>query len=85
MEQRLQRKSSRSVAGSRIAKSREGAAGEVVIGATEVVGDVAKVEMSSKVAGDLEVKVRGMAEAIHVFRADLISLIPESMQEAGWK
>ncbi len=57
----------------------------MVIRATEVVGDVARVVMNRVMAGDLEVKVHGGAEAIRILGVDLTRLISESMQEAGWK
>ncbi len=79
MEQKLQLKSSRSVVGSRIDRSEEEVAGEVVIGATKVAGDAAKV-MSKEKAGDPGARVRGGAEIIHVF-----GLMPESMQRVERK
>ncbi len=68
------------MAGSRIVRGEEEAAGEVVIGATEVVGDAAKLVMIKEMAGDLGVRVHGGAEIIHVF-----GLIPELMQEVEQK
>ncbi len=68
------------MAGSRIINGEEEAAGEVVIGATEVVGDAAKVVMIKETAGDLGVRVHGGAEIIHVF-----SLIMEPMRGAERK
>ncbi len=75
------------MAGNRIVHGEEEAAGEVAIGATEVVGDAAKVVVIKERAGDLGVRVHGGAEIIQeaVFEVDLISLIMESMQGAGRK
>ncbi len=67
------------MASSRIVSGEEEAAGEVVIGATEVAGDAAKV-MNKEKAGDLGVRVRGGAEIIHVFGRKA-----ELMPEVEWK
>ncbi len=61
MEQKLQRKSSRNMAGSIIVRSVGELVGEVVIGVTEVVGDAARVVMNRMMAGYLDAEVHGGA------------------------
>ncbi len=67
------------MAGNRIVHGEEEAAGEVVIRATEVEGDAAKVVMIKEMAGDLG-GVHGREEITHGF-----GLIMESMQGAESK